>query len=252
MIHRHSKGIVRTILVMLALAVFSGSVFAVTQTEIDKAFALYQKTKSDKKAGVLQDYIDLIVDYRLEAIESVIGKVGTETRISEKNLGEIFALLDSYKDSLNFLKISAVATENLEELQDIVEDVFWSNRIFSVVIPKTYGLKTVGKAEYVLENDIKVYIDSIEESENLLTDAGKKTDTLKEKISDLNVIIEDIEYQLAEAKTNLVKMEPSRNVTIASSQLSTARKHLTTFKEKMSTAQFRMYEIAKILDDLSK
>lgn len=219
--------------------------------DIEDALSDYHRADDEEEQiQTLKVYCDAIIKERISAIDSTTAQIVGEVRIDRADVSEITAILDSYKGALNDINTSAASESNLGGLQGLTRDVFWENRIFHVVIPKVHGLKTVSKAEYILENDIDKHLTEITKVFNELDKLDVDVSDLDKKIVELDGISNSLAATLSEARQNFEDMDPASGIALNTMKLDTARNRLSSAKKYLLDAKHQLEQTIPIVDNL--
>lgn len=235
---------------IIALYLFVASiaiVFAVTETE--KTYDRYRSARNDEdKIEYLQSYAGLIIEERLGAIRSFSSQLGPDYRILEVDKTVINTLLDESKAQLIEYRDEARTVESLDELRLIVDNVYNKARIYKVIMPKAYGWRTVARSDYILRNNVLVYIEDLKQASKYLKSQGVNTSQIDQSLTLIEESSDELHYRVRLVKESLDEMEPGRDLSEERSLLAGAQKEMETIQTLLEDVQFEMRQVVKMLD----
>jgi hypothetical protein len=169
----------------------------------------YKTAAQDKKLAQLKILASTVIDNRISSLTSLKTRLTETARIDEQAKADIIKDIGDAITSLTTLKTQAAAATDLTALKALIKQVYQTNKIYSVVMPREMGLAAVARGMYIMGR-----LTALETKLNTII--ASATAEQKTQITALKT---QFEAKLADAKTQLTTAQTQfKNMTPANTE----------------------------------
>jgi hypothetical protein len=203
-----------------------------------------------EKLSYLRSYTGLVIDKRIVSIDSVISQIRSDYRIPENDKEEMLSLLNDARSVLEKYKNDAL-TASLDDLPILIENIFIGTRVYQVLLPKVYGMRTSARSKNVVEDEVIKYFDGISSYILYKQTLGQDTEDLEETFEKVKNLTDEIIYRTNLAKESLMEMKAGKNLSNERQLLEGAKVELSRTQILLMETQFEMRKLIKMMDSLN-
>jgi len=237
--------------VIVSIILFTNTALSFTESEPEILLQQYHSSMSEsEKLSYLRSYTGLVIDKRIVSIDSVISQIRSDYRIPENDKEEMLSLLNDARSVLEKYKNDAL-TASLDDLPILIENIFIGTRVYQVLLPKVYGMRTSARSKNVVEDEVIKYFDGISSYILYKQTLGQDTEDLEETFEKVKNLTDEIIYRTNLAKESLMEMKAGKNLSNERQLLEGAKVELSRTQILLMETQFEMRKLIKMMDSLN-